>query len=148
MSSTPTSDASTKIGSDSSVSTEEEKTLTRRTFERTQRAATSQDILLFLVAFRVLNTLSIRTFFQPDEYFQSLEPAWEIAFGKDSGAWITWVNWLNASMEAQCADKGNRNGNTSFGLPFILLSSPQSTGLHRAFRTFYGCPPNGMPILW
>ncbi|KAG7002243.1 GPI mannosyltransferase 3 [Physcia stellaris] len=90
MSSTPTSDASTKIGSDSSASTEEEKTLSRRAFERTQRAATSQDILLFLVAFRILNALSIRTFFQPDEYFQSLEPAWEIAFGKDSGAWITW----------------------------------------------------------
>lgn len=92
MSSTPNSDASTKIGSDSSVSTEEEKTLSRRAFERTQRAATSQDILLFLVAFRILNALSIRSFFQPDEFFQSLEPAWEIAFGKDSGAWITWVS--------------------------------------------------------
>ena len=46
---------------------------------------------MFLVAFRILNALSVKTFFQPDEFFQSLEPAWEIAFGKDSGAWITWV---------------------------------------------------------
>jgi len=43
-----------------------------------------------LVAFRLANALSIRTFFQPDEYFQALEPAWEVAFGPNSGAWITW----------------------------------------------------------
>lgn len=91
MSSTPTSDASTKIGSDSAISTDEEKSSSKRAFERAQRAVTSQDILLFLVAFRILNALSIRTFFQPDEFYQSLEPAWAIAFGKDSGAWITWV---------------------------------------------------------
>jgi phosphatidylinositol glycan class B len=51
------------------------------------------NIFLFLVAFRILNALSVRTFFQPDEFFQSLEPAWQIAFGKDQGAWITWVGW-------------------------------------------------------
>jgi len=49
-----------------------------------------QTVLLFLIAFRICNTLVIRTFFQPDEYFQSLEPAWKLAFGNDSGAWITW----------------------------------------------------------
>lgn len=48
--------------------------------------------LLFagLLVFRILNALSIKTFFQPDEYFQSLEPAWQLAFGPTSGAWITW----------------------------------------------------------
>lgn len=50
-----------------------------------------EHVLLFLSAFRLLNALCVATFFQPDEYFQSLEPAWEIAFGKQSGAWITWV---------------------------------------------------------
>jgi phosphatidylinositol glycan class B len=45
-----------------------------------------------LLAFRIVNALTLRTFFQPDEYFQSLEPAWQLAFGADSGAWITWVN--------------------------------------------------------
>lgn len=53
--------------------------------------AVSRDILLFLIAFRILNALSIKTFFQPDEYFQSLEPAWQMAFGRNSGSWITWV---------------------------------------------------------
>ena len=52
----------------------------------------AQNILLFLIAFRILNALSIQTFFQPDEYFQSLEPAWQLAFGSDSGSWITWVS--------------------------------------------------------
>lgn len=52
----------------------------------------SQDatVLYLLVAFRVVNALCVRTFFQPDEYFQALEPAWKIAFGNDSGAWLTW----------------------------------------------------------
>lgn len=49
-------------------------------------------VLLFLVAFRVYNAFLTLTFFQPDEYFQSLEPAWRLAFGSHSGAWITWVN--------------------------------------------------------
>ena len=49
------------------------------------------NILLFLIGFRLLNALTTRTFFQPDEYFQALEPAWQLAFGEDAGAWITWV---------------------------------------------------------
>jgi phosphatidylinositol glycan class B len=53
---------------------------------------TPSRILFALVLYRCINALSIRTFFQPDEYFQSLEPAWQIAFGKDAGAWITWVS--------------------------------------------------------
>ncbi|OKL56510.1 GPI mannosyltransferase 3 [Talaromyces atroroseus] len=57
---------------------------------RARSQATPQNILLFLVAFRIVNALSVRTFFQPDEFFQSLEPAWQVAFGRDSGAWITW----------------------------------------------------------
>ena len=51
----------------------------------------AMDILLFLIAFRILNALTIQTFFQPDEYFQSLEPAWQMIYGMDSGTWITWV---------------------------------------------------------
>ncbi|CAG8972604.1 hypothetical protein HYALB_00005373 [Hymenoscyphus albidus] len=49
-----------------------------------------KDIWIMLVALRCVNALFVRTFFQPDEYFQSLEPAWQMAFGSDSGAWITW----------------------------------------------------------
>ncbi|CBF85606.1 hypothetical protein AN1811.2 [Aspergillus nidulans FGSC A4] len=50
----------------------------------------SSNILLFLIGFRLVNALTVRTFFQPDEFFQSLEPAWKIAFGTNQGPWITW----------------------------------------------------------
>ena len=52
---------------------------------------TTKDVLYLLLAFRFINALCVQTFFQPDEYFQSLEPAWQMAFGPHSGAWITWV---------------------------------------------------------
>lgn len=48
-------------------------------------------IFFALVAFRLFNSYFVQTSFQPDEYFQSLEPAWDIAFGPNSGAWLTWV---------------------------------------------------------
>ncbi len=67
------------------------KSHTRQAVKHVIESARAQDILLFLVAFRILNALTIQTFFQPDEYFQSLEPAWQLAFGENSGAWITWV---------------------------------------------------------
>lgn len=51
-----------------------------------------KDTIAVLLAVRFLNAIFVATFFQPDEYFQSLEPAWEVAFGPESGAWITWVS--------------------------------------------------------
>lgn len=49
-----------------------------------------------LLALRLINTACTdRTFFQPDEYFQALEPAWNLAFGPNSGAWLTWVGLLS-----------------------------------------------------
>ena len=56
-----------------------------------QRQA-ANDTWLMLLVFRFINVLCVATFFQPDEYFQSLEPAWQMAFGPQSGAWITWVS--------------------------------------------------------
>lgn len=53
--------------------------------------AQSRDILAFFLTFRLINALCVRTFFQPDEYFQALEPAWDMAFKGGSGAWLTWV---------------------------------------------------------
>ncbi|KAJ4988234.1 Alg9-like mannosyltransferase [Stagonosporopsis vannaccii] len=47
-------------------------------------------VLALLLAFRIVNALTLRTFFQPDEFFQSLEPAWQLAFGGASNACITW----------------------------------------------------------
>ncbi|KAF4123162.1 GPI mannosyltransferase 3 [Geosmithia morbida] len=39
---------------------------------------------------RLINAFWVTTFFQPDEFFQALEPAWDLAFGPGSGAWLTW----------------------------------------------------------
>ena len=83
---------------------DEHNSVQERASHRVDDKDTAYNILLFLIAFRVLNALSIKTFFQPDEYFQSLEPAWQMAFGVDSGAWITWVrayHWLSPSV---CTD--------------------------------------------
>lgn len=51
-------------------------------------------IFAALLAFRMANALTLRTFFQPDEFFQSLEVAIDLAFGPASGACITW-EWEN-----------------------------------------------------
>lgn len=45
---------------------------------------------VLVVCFRVLVALLTRTFFQPDEYFQSLEPAYAAVFGY---GYLTW-EWL------------------------------------------------------
>ncbi|PSN63920.1 hypothetical protein BS50DRAFT_576550 [Corynespora cassiicola Philippines] len=47
-------------------------------------------LFALLLALRIVNALTLRTFFQPDEFFQSLEPAWQLAYGQSSNAWITW----------------------------------------------------------
>lgn len=59
-----------------------------------QNAVATQikDALAVLFAFRLVNVLCVQTFFQPDEYFQALEPAWHLVFGQESGAWMTWVS--------------------------------------------------------
>lgn len=68
---------------------------TRPLAAREPKTFLGNPILWYLIAFRICNALLIKTFFQPDEYFQSLEPAWQLAFGADSGAWITWVSYVN-----------------------------------------------------
>lgn len=89
-------------------------------------AAQVVDILSVLLFFRFINALCVRTFFQPDEYFQALEPAWRIAFGSDSGAWLTWVHHLPSCRVSRCpsfTDNGRiRNGNTSSDRLFIRPS--------------------------
>jgi phosphatidylinositol glycan class B len=82
-----------------SVSDSAKATTARRTGAPQTRPPTSYrdsalSIFALLFAFRIVNALTLRTFFQPDEFFQSLEPAWQLAFGDASNAWITWVNAL------------------------------------------------------
>lgn len=57
-----------------------------------------QHALLFLFGFRLCNAFVLKTFFQPDEFYQALEPAWAFAFGTDQGAWITWVSAFACPM--------------------------------------------------
>jgi len=90
------SEASTKVNSDSD-SPKPPKKISKKSITQSTNPT---DVLLFLFAFRLLNALTVRTFFQPDEYFQSLEPAWALAFGEGSGAWITWV-----CPEQKCQDE-------------------------------------------
>lgn len=47
-------------------------------------------VFIGLLALRIINALTVNTFFQPDEYYQSLEPALVSAFGPNVNAWITW----------------------------------------------------------
>ncbi|GAW21799.1 hypothetical protein ANO14919_113240 [Xylariales sp. No.14919] len=61
----------------------------------TLAAEQTRDVLAAIFAFRFINSLCVRTFFQPDEYFQVLEPAWQLLYGNNSGAWLTW-EWRHA----------------------------------------------------
>ncbi|KAI0976178.1 Alg9-like mannosyltransferase family-domain-containing protein [Xylaria arbuscula] len=55
----------------------------------------AREVLTVIFAVRFANALCVRTFFQPDEYFQVLEPAWQLVYGENSGAWLTW-EWRHA----------------------------------------------------
>lgn len=57
-------------------------------------AEQAREALAVIFAVRLANSLCVRTFFQPDEYFQVLEPAWQLLYGENSGAWLTWVRGL------------------------------------------------------
>ncbi|ODV97291.1 hypothetical protein PACTADRAFT_40242 [Pachysolen tannophilus NRRL Y-2460] len=44
-------------------------------------------IFFVILAIRIFNALTIRTFFQPDEYYQALEPAYAVVFHTDGFTW-------------------------------------------------------------
>ena len=130
---TPMSQASTKFGLDSPIHLDDTKSVQKHAaIEPTKEVSFSQNIFLFLLAFRILNALTIKTFFQPDEFFQSLEPAWEIAFGAESGAWITWVSKQTGKLRKTIAKGRRRSGDIAFGLRYILQSLPPYTGYRQA----------------
>ncbi|CCC12013.1 hypothetical protein SMACR_02235 [Sordaria macrospora] len=99
-------------------------------------SAQIQDVLTLLFVFRFLNAIILRTFFQPDEYFQALEPAWNIAFGDQSGAWLTW-EWqhqLRSSLHPAI-----------FGVAYKVAHWLMSALFPPAFETFV---LEGLPKLW
>ena len=138
------SQASTILGLESPMSLDDGKALSRRSDDRVKGTTTARDILIFLIAFRIANALSVKTFFQPDEFFQSLEPAWEIAFGANSGAWITWVSQMSTKQtrgRLMCVGAGMEE-------PFKIRYTSCPLRRHvldgsRSFLdiTFISCPP-------
>ncbi|KAK8049180.1 GPI mannosyltransferase [Apiospora phragmitis] len=101
-----------------------------------RRAQQVRDALSVLFGFRLLNALCLRTFFQPDEYFQALEPAWRIAFGADSGPWMTWVGFPRDGLEWQYNLRSSLHPGL-FSLGYTLIAgymssmrlSPHYTGI-------------------
>jgi len=93
-------------------------------------------VLGILLALRITNALSIKTFFQPDEYFQSLEPSWQIAFGAESGAWITWVGHNNGMNPSSVSNPGiGVAGRIAYGASSVdLCNRVQSRGCYVDFR--------------
>ncbi|GEQ67276.1 hypothetical protein JCM33374_g940 [Metschnikowia sp. JCM 33374] len=57
----------------------------------------SFSVCLLVFLFRVVNAFSIRTFFQPDEYFQALEPAHKLVYGYGYLTW-EWQEALRSSL--------------------------------------------------
>lgn len=90
--------------------------------------SSAANVFLFLVAFRLLNALAVRTFFQPDEFFQSLEPAWQIAFGhgegKEAGAWVTWVSGFACVFKVVIADPRRVSAGMEPSAPILITSPP------------------------
>jgi hypothetical protein len=92
-------------------------------------------IFALLLAFRIVNALTLRTFFQPDEFFQSLEPAWQLAFGADSNAWITWVNSPFGTSIVGCCLTLSRSGERNCGRPCIQRYSQPSIESRQIWQT-------------
>ncbi|UZP41403.1 hypothetical protein NXS19_009219 [Fusarium pseudograminearum] len=65
-------------------------TVSRKTLDEARNQRNRSVFLRDIIVIRLINVWWIATFFQPDEFFQSLEPAWNLAFGSQSGAWLTW----------------------------------------------------------
>lgn len=86
----------------------------------------ANDVFWCLVALRLANALTITTFFQPDEYYQSLEPAWATAFGPNSGAWLTWVRHYKFEIFCTSINFVPRNGSINSDHLCIQSFSPLS----------------------
>ncbi|WXC49010.1 glycosylphosphatidylinositol anchor biosynthesis [Fusarium graminearum] len=65
-------------------------TVSRKSVDEARNQRNRSFFLRDIIVIRLINAWWIATFFQPDEFFQSLEPAWNLAFGSQSGAWLTW----------------------------------------------------------
>lgn len=83
-----------------------------------------------IIIIRLINAWWIATFFQPDEFFQSLEPAWRLAFGDNSGAWLTWV-CFSTTIAPMCVASARINPNPSGMASSIEILTSSSCFLSR-----------------
>lgn len=102
--------------------------------------ATTTTVFQWLLAFRALNAFCLSTFFQPDEYFQSLEPAWRMAFGDGAGAWVTWVSLLPYVCSRNQGSHCYRNGHISSAPRCTPPSSPPLTRLLTSSQDCFQAP--------
>lgn len=85
----------------------------------------TKHVLLGLILLRSINTFCTgKTFFQPDEYFQALEPAWNLAFGANSGAWLTWVG--KRSLTHNRLANANADGQVGMEISLAFFAPPSS----------------------
>ncbi|KAH7349975.1 Alg9-like mannosyltransferase [Plectosphaerella cucumerina] len=97
------------------------------------KEATPTTVFRLLLALRAFNAYWLCTFFQPDEYFQSLEPAWRMAFGDHAGAWVTWewTHQLRSSLHPALFAAAYRVADMAARLlpsslrPTLLLAAPK-----------------------
>ncbi|KAH9884589.1 glycosyltransferase family 22 protein [Xylariomycetidae sp. FL2044] len=82
--------ATKKKSNEKALSSSQEKEKGKKDIFATLASTQTRETLSVIFAVRAINAYLLRTFFQPDEYFQALEPAWQLVFGDDSGAWLTW----------------------------------------------------------
>jgi hypothetical protein len=121
--------------SDSEAATTARRTGAPPTTASTSYRDSALGVFALLLAFRIVNALTLRTFFQPDEFFQSLEPAWQLAFGTTGDAWITWVNAFHVDIVGCLSHDTSRSGECSCGRPCIqgyLLPSIESRQIWQA----------------
>ena len=55
--------------------------------EASSGAWTTRSLLLSCLAFRIVNSFALRTYFNPDEFWQNQEVAYEIVFGNGLLTW-------------------------------------------------------------
>lgn len=86
-------------------------------------------MLLFLAVFcfRLLNAASIQTFFQPDEFYQALEPAHRLVFGYGSLTW-EWRMALRSSVHPLIYAALYKLGLVIFSDQIAIIWAPRVAG--------------------
>ena len=88
-------------------------------------------ILWGVLAIRLINSFTIQTFFQPDEFFQSLEPAHKLVFGYGYITW-EWQNGLRSSIHPLLYAMGYKMASYLPDNHAVILAIPKIIGAFAA----------------